>query len=171
MSTFNRALLLANLLIGAFLLGSASSQSVSAVESNVITACANKTTGALRISSKCSKSERLITWNKTGLAGPKGDTGSNALLNTKTITIYYNPVDWPKFSNCPPSGNCGSGNYTYTSLPSDVLKYSYDGAKVGIDGCGDGTRMSVTFPNGMTDGVWQWNTQLGLCYITLKVVE
>lgn len=86
MRTSNRVLLVVNLLIGAFLLGSMSSQSVSASESNVISACANKLTGALRISGTCTKSERPITWNQTGVAGPKGDS---AYVSTKLVTIQY----------------------------------------------------------------------------------
>jgi hypothetical protein len=43
--------------------------------SNEITGCANKKTGILRISSKCTSSERLISWNKIGPQGVKGDTG------------------------------------------------------------------------------------------------
>jgi hypothetical protein len=89
MSKSNRIFLVVNLLIGAFLLGSMSSQSVSASESNVIIACANKSTGALRVSSKCSSTERLITWNKTGVQGPRGPDGSDAIANTKLVTIRY----------------------------------------------------------------------------------
>jgi hypothetical protein len=43
--------------------------------SNEITGCVNKKTGILRISSKCTSSERLISWNKIGPQGVKGDTG------------------------------------------------------------------------------------------------
>jgi hypothetical protein len=92
MRTSNRVFLVVNLLIGAFLLGSMSSQSVSASESNAISACANKSSGALRISSKCTKSERPITWNQTGVAGPTGPTGakgSDAYVITKLVTIRY----------------------------------------------------------------------------------
>jgi len=92
MSKSNRVFLVINLLIVAFLLGSMSSQSVSASESNVISACANKLTGALRVSSKCTKSERPISWNQTGVAGPTGPTGPNgsdAYVITKLVTIHY----------------------------------------------------------------------------------
>ena len=43
--------------------------------SNEITGCVNKKTGILRISSKCTSAERLITWNKIGPQGVKGDAG------------------------------------------------------------------------------------------------
>jgi len=47
----------------------------------VIGACANKTTGILRLAGKCRRGERAIRWNQTGpqgpsgLAGPTGATG------------------------------------------------------------------------------------------------
>jgi len=44
-------------------------------ESNGISGCVNKKTGALRISSKCTSAEKLITWNKVGPQGIKGETG------------------------------------------------------------------------------------------------
>jgi len=147
MSTFNRALLLANLLIGAFLLGSASSQSVSAVESNVITACANKTTGALRISSKCSKSERLITWNQTGPAG------TDAYVNTKLVTIRYvgDGSQW--------ATGCGDGKETFGSL------FGFN-AKT-FDGYFTGSREYDL--NSLTSNT-DW-TKNPYCSITLKVVQ
>jgi hypothetical protein len=44
--------------------------------SPVIRACANKRTGALRLASKCRRSERSISWNKPGAQGPRGLTGA-----------------------------------------------------------------------------------------------
>ena len=43
--------------------------------SNEITGCVNKKTGILRISSKCTSTEKLISWNKIGPQGAKGDAG------------------------------------------------------------------------------------------------
>ena len=43
--------------------------------SNEITGCVNKKTGILRISSKCTSAERLISWNRIGPQGAKGDAG------------------------------------------------------------------------------------------------
>jgi len=85
--------------------------------SNEITGCVNKKTGILRISSKCTSSERLISWNKigpqgengaigaqgikgdigpkgetgaTGLQGIKGDTGpQGAQANLRAVTLNY----------------------------------------------------------------------------------
>jgi hypothetical protein len=42
----------------------------------VIRACANKKTGALRLATKCRKSERSLSWNKEGLPGHQGLTGA-----------------------------------------------------------------------------------------------
>jgi hypothetical protein len=44
-------------------------------DSNEIVGCVNKKTGNLRISSKCTSAEKLISWNKIGPQGSKGDTG------------------------------------------------------------------------------------------------
>ena len=44
-------------------------------DSNEISGCVNKKTGVLRISTKCSAAERLITWNKQGLQGIQGEQG------------------------------------------------------------------------------------------------
>jgi hypothetical protein len=44
--------------------------------SPVIRACANKKTGALRLASKCRRSERSMNWNKEGAQGPRGLTGA-----------------------------------------------------------------------------------------------
>ena len=43
--------------------------------SNEINGCVNKKTGILRISSKCTSTEKLISWNKIGPQGAKGDAG------------------------------------------------------------------------------------------------
>ena len=43
--------------------------------SNEISGCVNKKTGALRISTKCTSAEKVITWNKTGPQGIQGEMG------------------------------------------------------------------------------------------------
>lgn len=99
MNTTNRVLLVANLLVGAFLLGSATTQSVSATETNaVISACVAKSNGALRISSKCAKTERPITWKKTV---------ESPVVKTKLITLNYHGNQFMPFYK---DGNpCGDG--------------------------------------------------------------
>lgn len=43
----------------------------------VIHACANKRTGALRLSNRCAqRRERTVSWNVTGPQGPRGTTGA-----------------------------------------------------------------------------------------------
>src|SRR5919205_2446935 len=41
-----------------------------------IHACANKTTGVLRLASECRKSERSVSWNTVGPRGPRGFEGT-----------------------------------------------------------------------------------------------
>ena len=48
----------------------------------VIHACANKKTGALRLASKCRKSERAVSWSKEGLQGSRGLTGATGLAGS-----------------------------------------------------------------------------------------
>jgi hypothetical protein len=43
---------------------------------NTLHACASKHGGALRIASKCRRSERAITWSQTGPAGAQGPQGT-----------------------------------------------------------------------------------------------
>lgn len=57
-------------------------QYVQATNDAQIKACANKSTGALRLLTrgKCSTKEKTVNWNQRGiqgLNGPKGDTGAN----------------------------------------------------------------------------------------------
>jgi hypothetical protein len=61
----------------AALLAACSGLAVAATSSSpVIRACANKKTGALRLASKCRRSERSVSWNQTGLTGAAGLTGA-----------------------------------------------------------------------------------------------
>ena len=49
---------------------------------NLIRACANKRTGALRIAARCKRNERRVVWNVRGLQGalgPKGSQGPQGL--------------------------------------------------------------------------------------------
>lgn len=147
MRTSNRVFLVVNLLIGAFLLGSMSSQSVSASESNAISACANKSSGALRISSKCTKSEKPITWGKTG---PKGDS---AYIQTKVVTIHY--IGDGKNLLSP----CGDGQETFSSMFGYKAK-TYDGWFSGIK--------DLDWANLTSNGKWIQNPY---CEITLKVIQ
>jgi hypothetical protein len=65
------------LLAFAALLAACGGIAVAATSSGqVIRACANKKTGALRLASKCRRSERSVSWNKEGVPGPRGVTGA-----------------------------------------------------------------------------------------------
>ena len=45
----------------------------------VIRACANKKTGALRLASKCRRSERSVSWSQRGPEGPRGTGAVGAI--------------------------------------------------------------------------------------------
>jgi hypothetical protein len=61
----------------AALLAACSGLAVAASSSSpVIRACANKKTGALRLAGKCRHSERFVSWNQTGVQGPRGLLGA-----------------------------------------------------------------------------------------------
>jgi hypothetical protein len=215
----NKTLVAVNILVA---LGLLSSQSVLAAGSS-INACVDKKTGVVRIVNKCKTTETAMTWNQTGVAGPKGETGpkgdtgntgpqgitgpagpqgvqgpvglqgvqgptgaqgftgpqglqglvgpqgpqglqgiqgpagasgSGANVTTKTVTLYYPQVTWP----------------TYSEMNN--LSYTYQGTGVGVNGCGEGTLISATHPNGIANGVQLWRTEsTGICYITIKVIE
>ena len=112
MSKFNRILLTINILFGILLLSATAS---SAVDSNVISACVAKSNGAVRIGSNCTKSERVMTWNKTGVQGEKGD---NANISIRTITIHY-PADPNGETPYSMTNRCGEGE------PAISRGYSY----------------------------------------------
>jgi hypothetical protein len=54
--------------------------------SSDIHACANKHTGALRLASKCARSERAVTWAIQGPTGPKGATGTTGATGATGAT-------------------------------------------------------------------------------------
>lgn len=59
-------------------MGAAYAAGTRATSSKTITACALKTTGAMRLLSKgkCAKTERTVKWNSTGPAGKAGPVGA-----------------------------------------------------------------------------------------------
>ena len=54
--------------------------------STVIRACANKRTGALRVSSRCHRNERPLSWNHDGPAGARGPRGLSGLRGATGAT-------------------------------------------------------------------------------------
>lgn len=57
---------------------------LAAGSSKVINACANRATGALRVSTNCTSKETTLQWNEVGAAGSAGSTGTGPKL------IVYN---------------------------------------------------------------------------------
>jgi hypothetical protein len=72
----------------------------------VIHGCVQKTTGGLRVISgkqKCGKSEKAITWNRTGPRGLQGRTGAQGLQGSTGAT--------GPFPDILPTGKTVRGNY------------------------------------------------------------
>ena len=108
--------------------------------SNEITGCVNKKTGALRIASKCSTSEKPISWNKigpqgiqgpqgepglkgeTGTVGPQGIPGLQGLKGEMGIAGPPGPV-----GPTGPQGPAGNSTNTTTTLVQTVSQKAYDG--------------------------------------------
>jgi hypothetical protein len=106
--------------------------------SNEISGCVNKKTGVLRISTKCTSAEKVITWNKTGPQGlqgeqglqgipgekgAKGDTGEQGLKGDIGLTGPQGPQG--------PQGAAGSTGTT-TVVNTNVTKNAYDATGAGI---------------------------------------
>lgn len=103
--------------------------SSSAATPKKITTCANKKSGAIRLATKCAKTETKLTWNQSGPVGPRGATIHNGptlpntsedqtpvgdyFLVTSTMTLFGPKTDkgWPEkgFSLQGPAGSGGSG--------------------------------------------------------------
>lgn len=102
--------------------------------SNEISGCVNKKTGTLRIATKCTSTEKPISWNKIGPQGlpgeqgiqgvpgeqgPKGDTGAQGPKGEMGIAGPVGPVG--------PSGPQGpAGNNTTTTVVQTVSQKAYD---------------------------------------------
>jgi hypothetical protein len=111
----------------------------------LISACVNKSNGSMRIATKCTKLENLLTWNQSGIPGPRGVSGNDAFLRTKEVTIRYIGAGVSTFRPCGDGqpGNFWDDNYTF-----------------------NGFRFSDTYLNDQ----FSW-TQRPSCSITLKVEE
>lgn len=73
---------------------------------SAIHACYSKRTGALRIASRCKRSERAVSWSRVGPQGPRGQRGANG----------RNGAGGPKGAN----GAAGSTGATGPAGPTDV---------------------------------------------------
>jgi hypothetical protein len=63
---------------------------IAASTSNTIRACANKTSGALRIASRCKSTENTLSWNKVGPTGPRGLRGPIGPQGPGAKLLVYN---------------------------------------------------------------------------------
>jgi hypothetical protein len=62
--------------LAVLLAGSAAFALGAVTKDQLIRACADKKTGALRLAAKCTKSERAVSWNKAGPQGKPGAAGA-----------------------------------------------------------------------------------------------
>jgi hypothetical protein len=87
----------------------------SSTSTQVIHACKNKKTGALRIATKCSRHERIvISWNQAGQVGPQGIQGQTgpAGPGVKTIGGTLNSDGTVRNGSGFTSSRTGTGTYT-----------------------------------------------------------
>ncbi len=104
--------------------------------SNEITGCVNKKTGALRIVSKCSASEKLISWNKIGpqgIPGPQGLTGETGTVGPQGLPGLQGPKGEVGIAGPPgpvgpqgPQGPAGNSTNTTTTVVQTVSQKAYD---------------------------------------------
>ena len=80
--------LLLGIAIGAIAVGATTV--VSANGGSVVTACANKTSGAMRYiaKGKCKKTEKLLSWNQMGPQGVSGAQGQPGPQGTTALNEY-----------------------------------------------------------------------------------
>jgi hypothetical protein len=102
--------------------------------SNEITGCVNKKTGLLRIATKCTTSEKPISWNKIGpqgIAGPQGLMGESGAVGPQGIPGPQGAKGEMGIAGPPgpvgPAGPQGpAGNNTTTTVVQTVSQKAYD---------------------------------------------
>ena len=102
--------------------------------SNEITGCVNKKTGLLRIATKCTTSEKPISWNKVGpqgIPGPQGLIGESGTIGPQGIPGPQGARGEMGFAGPPgpvgPAGPQGpAGNNTTTTVVQTVTQKAYD---------------------------------------------
>jgi hypothetical protein len=138
----NRVLTTINLLLAIVLIHGISGINSSATAAQgQIRACAEKSTGDLRLASKCRSNEKRVSWN---VRGPQGYPGENAYVNTKWVALSY--IGNPGVAE--PCGNAGDPTAYWTNLRV------FNGWTVNAD----------TVSNG-----WNWKG-LTTCWISFKVI-
>ena len=102
--------------------------------SNEVSGCVNKKTGTLRIATKCSSSEKLISWNKNGpqgiqgepgLQGPKGDVGLQGIKGAVGPQGETGAVG-PQGAKGDTGSQGPAGNNTVTTVTQVVSQKVYD---------------------------------------------
>ena len=102
--------------------------------SNEITGCVNKKTGLLRVATKCSSSEKPISWNKVGpqgIPGPQGLIGESGTIGPQGIPGPQGAKGEMGIAGPPgpvgPAGPQGpAGNNTTTTVVQTVTQKAYD---------------------------------------------
>ena len=102
--------------------------------SNEITGCVNKKTGLLRVATKCSSSEKPISWNKVGpqgIPGPQGLIGESGANGPQGIPGPQGARGEIGIAGPPgpvgPAGPQGpAGNNTTTTVVQTVTQKAYD---------------------------------------------
>lgn len=96
-----------------------------------ISGCVNKKTGTLRIASKCTSTEKLITWNKQGPQGIQGEQGLQGIQGVQGEVGPQGPkgeigIPGP-VGPVGPSGPQGpAGNNTTTTVVQTVSQKAFD---------------------------------------------
>jgi hypothetical protein len=121
------AAVLATALLLCGLCGYAIAQSTTSATTKTLKACAKKKGGALRLASKCKKSERRVTWSAKGpqgtagargAVGPAGAAGANGSNGTNgTNGANGNATGETYFSSAGAGSNFGGGG-TCDATPS-----------------------------------------------------
>jgi hypothetical protein len=99
--------------------------------SNEITGCVNKKTGLLRIATKCTTSEKPISWNKVGPQGIPGVQGEAGTVGPQGIPGLQGAKGELGIAGPPgpvgPTGPQGpAGNNTTTTVVQTVSQKAYD---------------------------------------------
>jgi|688.fasta_scaffold662537_1 hypothetical protein len=156
---------------------------VHASSNTSINACANKTTGALRLLTKgsCKKTEKKISWNQQGPMGPMGPQGASGSPTTNVVPIqqigdvgagggtifYVDTLDQYPFQYlevAPTNATESSNNCSVSSLTSTNSNQIL--GSLSSDALGQGRTSTMVFlsicngPNGQPSGYEQLVPQI-----------